>query len=81
MKKTDMESFASEYCMSAGDNSLRRDQIDASIISKATANEHSFREACMAGLEDIAGREKPAGKTPPPPLPPIDEESGRTKNR
>jgi len=55
MKRTDTESFASEYCMSAGDNALGRERIDAAIISKATANEHSFREACMAGLKDVAG--------------------------
>lgn len=75
MKKTKMESYGSEYCMSAGDNALRRDQINASIISKATANEHSFREACMAGLDDIAGQQATGSATPPPPLPPVDDDT------
>lgn len=57
-KKTDSEAFGSEYCMSAGDNALSRDEINASIVSKATANEHSFREACMAALDDIAQPKK-----------------------
>jgi hypothetical protein len=74
LKKTDTESFGSEYCMSAGDNSLSRDQINASIVSKAMANEHSFREACMAGLNKIAGQEKTVEGTVPPPLPPIDDD-------
>ena len=65
MKRTDTESFGSEYCMSAGDNAASRKQINASIRSKATANEHSYREASMKDLYD---------KTPPPPLPPRDEE-------
>lgn len=75
MKKTDAEAFGSEYCMSAGDNALRRDQINASIVSRATTNEHSFREACMAGLNDIAGQEKTGDATPPPPLPPVDDDT------
>ena len=70
MPKTKSEAWGSEYCMSAGDNALRRDQIDASIVSQATANEHSFREACMAGLNEIAGQEKPIVDTPPSSLPP-----------
>lgn len=74
-KKTDAEAFASEYCMSAGDNALRRDQINASIVSAATTNEHSFRKACMAGLNDIAGQEKISEATPPPPLPPVDDDT------
>lgn len=75
LKKTDAEAFASEYCMSAGDNALRRDQINAAIVSKATANEHSFREACMAGLNNIAGREATGDATPPPPLPAVDDDT------
>lgn len=54
MDKTDSEAFGSEYAMSAGDNALTRKQINASIVSPATANEHSFRQACMKGLNDIA---------------------------
>lgn len=68
--KSTMEAFGSEYCMSAGDNALRRDQIDASIVSQATANEHSFREACMVGLNEIAGQEKTSVDTPPSSFPP-----------
>jgi hypothetical protein len=75
LKKTKMESYGSEYCMSAGDNSLRRDQIDDSIKSKATANEHSFRQAAMAGLNGIAGQGKTVDNTPPPPLPPVDDDT------
>ncbi|SDE56288.1 hypothetical protein [Sporomusa acidovorans] len=44
-KKTEMESFASEYAMSAGDNALSREQINKSIISEAMTNEHKHREA------------------------------------
>jgi hypothetical protein len=58
-EKTDAESFGSEYCMSAGDNALSRKQINASIQSKATANEHSFREACMKGLPGKSEGEDP----------------------
>lgn len=57
-KRTDTEAFASEYCMSAGDNASSRKQINKSIVSKATANEHSFREASMAGLDDILADKK-----------------------
>lgn len=70
MKKTDSEAFASEYAMSAGDNALSRKQINASIISEATTNEHSFRKAVMAGLNDITGQKKVVEETPSPPLPP-----------
>jgi hypothetical protein len=59
-KKTDTESFGSEFAMSAGDNALTRKQINASIISKATANEHSFREAATAGYNDMVVE----GRTP-----------------
>lgn len=57
-KKTDTEAFASEYAMSAGDNAVTRDSINASITSSAVANEHSFRKACMEGLEEIADKER-----------------------
>lgn len=60
MDKTETEAFASEYAMSAGDNAVTRERINASIVSKATANEHSFRQACMESLEDIT--EAKAGK-------------------
>ncbi|MDR3563183.1 MAG: hypothetical protein P4N59_17360 [Negativicutes bacterium] len=52
MSKTKSQSFASEYAMSAGDNAVSRKQIDASIVSTAMANEHSFRQACMGDLTD-----------------------------
>lgn len=52
-KKTAAEAFRSEYCMSAGDNAVSRKEIDASIQSKATTNEHSFRKACMKELEEL----------------------------
>jgi hypothetical protein len=55
-KKTDSEAFGSEYAMSAGDNALSRDQIDKSIVSGAVANEHSFRAACMKGLDTVADK-------------------------
>lgn len=69
MKKTDSESFGSEFCMSAGDNAASRKQIDASIISKEMANEHSFREAAMEGYNDMVVE----GRTPLT-LPPDDTE-------
>lgn len=53
-EKTRMQSYGSEYCMSAGDNALTREQSNDGIVSKATTNEHSFREACMEGLNDIS---------------------------
>jgi len=55
--KTKSEAFASEYAMSAGDNAASRKQINKSLVSKAVTNEHSYRQACMAGLEDIHGKE------------------------
>jgi hypothetical protein len=55
-KKTDTQAFASEYAMSAGDNAASREQIDKSIVSRATANEHSYREACMRGLDEALAR-------------------------
>jgi len=69
MKKTDGEAFGSEYVMSAGDNAASRKQINASIVSEAVANEHSFRKACMEGLNDISdsGHEKDTPATPLPP--------------
>lgn len=51
-KKSKMQSYASDYCMSAGDNAVTREQIDASITTPAAANEHSFRTEMMKGLED-----------------------------
>lgn len=71
MKKTDTEAFASEFDMSAGDNAASRKQINDSIISEATANEHSFRKAAMAGLNDIVGQGKAVKETPLAPLAPL----------
>lgn len=45
MKKKKSEAYASEYCMSAGDNAVSREQINASITTPAAANEHMFRKA------------------------------------
>jgi len=56
-KKTSIQSFVSEYGMSAGDNAVTRERINASIVSKATTNEHSFREAAMKELEDVPEKE------------------------
>lgn len=64
MKKTASEAFGSEYAMSAGDNAASRKQINESIVSEAVANEHSFRKACMKGLDDIKAPEH--GKDTPP---------------
>ncbi len=58
-KRTDSEAFGSEYAMSAGDNAATRERIAATIVSEDVANEHSFRAACMKGLDSIAhGRKK-----------------------
>ena len=51
-KKSRIEHYASEYAMSAGDNALSREQIDASITAPEFANEHSYVEACQKGLEE-----------------------------
>ncbi len=59
-KRTDSEAFGSEYAMSAGDNAVTRERIDASIVSEDVANEHSFRAACMKGLDGIARGRKEA---------------------
>jgi len=53
-KKSQMESFASEYAMSAGDNALSREQINKSIVSEAMTNEHKHREAFEKSLKDMA---------------------------
>jgi hypothetical protein len=44
-KKTQMESYTSEYAMSAGDNALSRKQLNKSIVSEAMTNEHKHRDA------------------------------------
>lgn len=49
-KRTAGEAFGSEYAMSAGDNAATRERADRSIVSAATANEHSFRAACFNRL-------------------------------
>jgi hypothetical protein len=51
-KKTKMQSYTSDYCMSAGDNAVSRKQIDASITTPAAANEHSYRKEMMKGLKE-----------------------------
>lgn len=52
-KKSQMDSFVSEYAMSAGDNALSREQIKKSIVSEAMTNEHKHREAFEEFLEDM----------------------------
>ncbi len=61
-KKTKVDSYASEFCMSAGDNALSRDQINASITSNETANEHQYVEALMEGLQDIGKKTNKTAK-------------------
>lgn len=53
-KKSQMESYASEYAMSAGDNALSREQINKSIVSEAMTNEHKNREAFEEFFKDGA---------------------------
>lgn len=52
-KKSQMDSFASEYAMSAGDNALTREQINKSIVSEAMTNEHKHREAFEEFFKEI----------------------------
>ncbi|MBP2649860.1 MAG: hypothetical protein H6Q74_685 [Firmicutes bacterium] len=60
-KKTTMDSFGSEYAMSAGDNAVTRQRINESIVSKATSNEHSFREAAEQELARISDKRDKEG--------------------
>jgi len=53
-KKTQIQSYASEYAMSAGDNALSRKQINQSIVSEAMTNEHKHREAFEQSLNSKA---------------------------
>lgn len=53
MKKSKMQSYTSEYCLSGGDNAASREQIDNSIISKATTNEGEFVKAMQEGINNI----------------------------
>lgn len=50
-KKSKIMAYASEYAMSAGDNALSREQINESIVSKATANEGEYIKALKKGLK------------------------------
>lgn len=50
-KKTKIQSYSSEYCMSAGDNAVSRERIDASLTSSAAVNEHTHRKEIMKGFE------------------------------
>lgn len=51
-KKSKIEHYASEYAMSAGDNALSREQINASITAPEFANEQSYVEAMQKGLDE-----------------------------
>ena len=53
-KKSQMESYTSEYAMSAGDNALSRKQLNNSIVSEAMTNEHKHREAFEQSVNDKA---------------------------
>lgn len=44
-KKSIIESYASEYAMSAGDNAVTRRQMNDSIIAPEFANEGTFAQA------------------------------------
>lgn len=44
-KKSIIESYASEYAMSAGDNAVTRREINDSIIAPKFANEGTFVQA------------------------------------
>ena len=55
-KKSIIESYASEYAMSAGDNAVSRRQSNDSIIAPEFANEGTFLQAL---------RQDSAGETPP----------------
>jgi len=52
-KKSKLESYASEYAMSAGDNALSREQINKSIVSPETANESTYTKALEEGLDEM----------------------------
>ena len=47
-----------KFSDNAGDNTVTRYEINQSIVSKATANEHSFRQAMMEGLKEISQPKK-----------------------
>lgn len=53
-EKTQMESYTSEYAMSAGDNALSRKQLNKSIVSEAMTNEHRHRQAFEQVTKDEA---------------------------
>lgn len=53
-QKSQMESYTSEYAMSAGDNALSRKQLNKSIVSDAMTNEHRHREAFNQDAKDEA---------------------------
>lgn len=57
MPKSKMDSYTSEYCMSAGDNAASRKQINKSIVSKATTNEGEYTKALKEGLDSIGQKE------------------------
>lgn len=58
MPKSKMEAYTAEYCLSAGDNAVSREQINQSIVSKETANEGEYAKALQAGLEDMVTPKK-----------------------
>lgn len=58
MPKSKIESYTSEYCMSAGDNAVSRKQINKSIVSKATTNEGEYVKALQEGLNALSKKEE-----------------------
>ena len=52
-KKSKIESYSSEYCMSAGDNAVSREAIDQSIVSPEFANEGTYVAALEKGLDEM----------------------------
>ncbi|SMD09039.1 hypothetical protein [Sporomusa malonica] len=46
------ENVTDKFSDNGGDNSLPRAEINSSIVSKATANEASYRAAMEEGLDD-----------------------------
>lgn len=53
MKKSKMQAYASEYCMSGGDNTAAKEEINRSIISDQVTNEGEYRKAMQQGIDKI----------------------------
>ena len=53
MKKSKIQAYASEYCMSGGDNTAAKKEINRSIISNSVTNEGEYRKAMQQGIDKI----------------------------